>query len=481
MGFALGAVLVAALAWFLVARHGELSSIKDVTFTQLTDAPGQELYPSLSPDGKSFVYQSREAGNWDIFFQRVGGNATINLTKDSPEDDTAPAFSPDGEQIAFRSERAGGGIFLMGATGESIRRLTDFGFNPAWSPDGKEIVCATASFVDPDSLSTRAGQLFIVNVATGQKRLIAEAQDAHQPQWSPNGHRIAYWGRPPGALQRDIWTVPSGGGAPVRITNDAATDWNPVWSADGLYLYFASNRTGSMNLCRARVEEASGKVAGPSEAITTPAAYAGWFSISRLGGRIAYAQRTVSANLYKVAFDPEKETVTGKPVAIEQGSRDIGGAVVSPDNLSVAFVFLGAQEDIAVIRSDGTGLRKLTDDPYKDRKPSWSPNGKEITFHSDRSGKFEIWTIRPDGSDLRQITNLGLSPTGGAWSPDSSRLAVRIPQQVGSPARVAVVDMRKPGQTPETLPLLTPPGVLSFRPGVVVPRRTPACAQSGGP
>ena len=33
---------------------------------------------------------------------------------------TQPAFSPDGERIAFRSSRDGGGIFLMGATGESV-------------------------------------------------------------------------------------------------------------------------------------------------------------------------------------------------------------------------------------------------------------------------------------------------------------------------------------------------------------------------
>ena len=52
--------------------------------------------------------------------------------------------------IAFRSDRDGGGIFLMGATGESVRRLTDFGFRPAWSPDGSQIafIRTTANSVD---------------------------------------------------------------------------------------------------------------------------------------------------------------------------------------------------------------------------------------------------------------------------------------------------------------------------------------------
>ena len=61
--------------------------------------------------------------------QRVEGRTPINLTADSPDNDSEPAFSPDGSQIAFRSERDGGGLFVMGATGESPRRLTDMGHN----------------------------------------------------------------------------------------------------------------------------------------------------------------------------------------------------------------------------------------------------------------------------------------------------------------------------------------------------------------
>ncbi len=130
------------MGWFLT-RQFPSRQPPNLTFTKLTNQPGLELFPSLSPDGKSLVYASRVSGNWDIYLQRVDRGTPINLTRDSLSDDIHPAFSPEGERIAFRSERDGGGIFFMGATGESVRRITDFGYHPTWSPDGKEIACAT--------------------------------------------------------------------------------------------------------------------------------------------------------------------------------------------------------------------------------------------------------------------------------------------------------------------------------------------------
>jgi eukaryotic-like serine/threonine-protein kinase len=161
------------------------SARQPVSFTRLTTQAGQELYPSLSPDGKQLVYASNEVGNLDIWLQRVGGKTAINLTRDSAADDTEPAFSPDGEQIVFHSEREGGGLFLMGATGESVRRLTQDGHNPAWSPDGKEIAYAIGFFSGgPNNRTTVPSALHAINVQTGATRLITKG-DAVQPHWSP--------------------------------------------------------------------------------------------------------------------------------------------------------------------------------------------------------------------------------------------------------------------------------------------------------
>ncbi len=417
-------------AWWMRRPDGRSASaaLKNASFVQLTDQPGQELYPSLAPDGKSFVYASRASGNWDIYFQRVGGKNPVNLTQDSTVDDTQPAFSPDGERIAFRSERDGGGIFVMGASGENVKRITDFGYNPAWSPDGTEIVCASV-IADPETRLSTQSQLFSVNIATGEKHPITPPTgNAVQPNWSPHGYRVGYWAQIQGRL--NVWTIPAGGGEAVRVTNDASVDWNPVWSPDGAYLYFASDRGGSMNLWRVPIDEESGKVLGEMEPVTTPAPYAGSISFSRTGRQMAYMQRTVTANIDRVRFDPLHEIAVGQPEQVTQGARrDCSQAQTSPDSQWVVFACQDHrnQGDLFIARIDGSGLRQLTDDPYYDRWPGWSPDGKLIAFFSNRGGQFDVWTIRPDGGGLHQLTH---TPTGSithpVWSPDGKKLVYSL-------------------------------------------------------
>jgi eukaryotic-like serine/threonine-protein kinase len=420
-------------------------------FTQLTDQPGPELYPSLSPDGESFVYQGRTAGKWDIYFQRVAGRNPVNLTKDSTHDNTQPAFSPDGAHIAFRSEREGGGIFVMGATGEDVKRLTDFGYNPAWSPDGKEIVCATAEFASAASrMGNLESQLFRINLLTGEKHQVKPNRiDAVQPGWSPHGQRLSYWGLREG--KRDIWTVAADGGPPVPVTNDDDLDWNPVWSPDGKYLYFSSDRGGSMNLWRVRIEETSGKLLGALEPVTTPSPYSGFMTFSRNGKRLAYVQQTWSHNLYKIGFDPAQEMIVGQPLAITQGSTSRGSSDLSPDGRSLAFSGAnGKWEDVFIVGTDGIGLRQVTDGMHRARGLRWSPDGRTIAFCSDRNGGFQVWAIRPDGSGLEQLTYEARGNVNNpVWSPDGSLLAYSI-MDVNS----FMIEARRPwsAQSPQPLP-----------------------------
>src|SRR5262249_37434463 len=146
------------------------------------------------------------------------------IVNDPQRDEGAPAYSPDGASIAFHKSDAAGGIYVAGATGESVRRLTDFGFEPAWSPDGKQIAFTSEEIADPYARKAESS-IYIVNVAGGTPRKLAVEGDAVQPAWSPSRQRLVYWSNAGG--QRDIYTVASTGGARVAITNDGAVDWSP--------------------------------------------------------------------------------------------------------------------------------------------------------------------------------------------------------------------------------------------------------------
>jgi Tol biopolymer transport system component len=232
---ALAVVLVFTVLYIWIRSVEEESQAAPIaaSFSRLTTGPGQELHPSLSPDGKSIAIKSVSIATGTSSSCALGGHNPINLTKDSPADDIHPAFSPDGESIAFRSEREGGGIFVMGATGESVRRVLDFGYDPAWSPDGEKIAVATIA----QEPGNRRGlsELWVVDQTTGSKTRLATPDKIApiQPQWSPHGHRIAYH-------DTDVWTMPAGGAEGLRLTEERGADG--VWSADGRYIYFSSLR-----------------------------------------------------------------------------------------------------------------------------------------------------------------------------------------------------------------------------------------------
>ncbi|PYQ28620.1 MAG: hypothetical protein DMF56_15405 [Acidobacteria bacterium] len=418
---AIAAVLVIAAIGYALYRFGGTRAVapRPRTFTQLTFTEGLNTFPTIAPDGKSIAYVSAQSGQRDIYIQRVDGRTAVNLTNDSPYDDSEPAFSFDGSQIAFRSERDGGGIFIMGVTGESVRRLTDFGHNPTWSPDGMRIAVSTAGVeVKPHMRTVVPGELWLIDTRTGEKKPLTQHgsggpdfgrdSDAVQPSWSPHGKRIAFWGISDQQWTRDLWTIDPDAPEPkrtvVRVTSDPALDWNPVWSPDGKYLYFGSNRDGTLNLWRIAIDETKGMPAGAPEPLSLPAPLAANFSFSR-DGDLAYVAMTRSHRLLALPIDANN-TRMGSPRPLFGTSQEIASFQPSSDGQMIAFMTVsGASENLFVANPDGSRLRRLTNDAVKDRAVIWSPDDKTLYFYSNRDGPYHIWSIRADGSSLARVTD----------------------------------------------------------------------------
>lgn len=420
-------VLAGLLSWILW-KQPEARPPEFVRFNRVTGEQIPCISPTFSPDGRFLVYARKDKQHWTLDQRRLGTLQVTNLLPHSPNNDYQPAYSPVANRIAFRSDRNGGGIFLLNLQLSALTQLTNFGYYPAWSPDGSQIAFSTETFTDPaESEAIRPSSLYVVDVKTRAIRQVVSAEptfDALQPSWSPDGKMIAYWGTAHGG-RRNIWVIPASASKeqpakPVRITNDTWTDWNPVWSRDGRYLYLSSDRGGSMNIWRFRIDERSGAVSGSPEPVTTPSSYSGWAVFAPDGRRLAYVRRLVSSKLYKVPFDLNQEVRIDQKVQLTAGERRVREPEMSPDGEWMVARIQDPQEDLVLLRPDGNGLHRLTDDSFSDRFPHWSPDGKQIVFISNRSGRFELWSIHPDGNGLRQLTTTG--NVANAWAPDGMLL-----------------------------------------------------------
>ncbi len=160
-----------------------------------------------------------------------------------PEDAWMLDLSPDGNTIAFNTETGlpRGQIATIGVdgTGMQVLRTGVFAEMPAWSPDGERIAF--------EGTTTDENKDIYVMEADGSnvRRLTDDpAQDVF-PRWSPDGATIAYSNvgtRPADDSQfsvtADIWTVPSGGGEPTRLTTNPGPDTHPDYSPDGNLIAF---------------------------------------------------------------------------------------------------------------------------------------------------------------------------------------------------------------------------------------------------
>ena len=418
---------------------------------RLTGDPGVESAPDVSPDGQWIVYTRIDKSS-RLYLQAVGGERPLDLTGDAAPSSGQAAFSPDGTQIAFRSSRAGGGLFVMGRTGELVRQVSDNGFWPAWSPDATRLAYSSEPTVDAPFAYAGGASVWIVDLATGRRTRLTD-HDGTQPSWSPHGHRIAFWGVDAATQNRDIWTVPVGGGPAVRVTDDAAIDATPVWSADGTHLFFSSSRGGITNLWRVAIDERTGERTGAPEPVIVPAQNAVHPAVSRDGRRLVYQASSFSSDVYAMPFDIDRGATSGPPHWILGGPHHWGNLRTAPNNGRLASIRISHRRDLMLAGPNGESPQRLTDEPLGVRCPSWSPDGRSIAILTTRRGDKDVILVEPDGGRIRRIADLPSTGLVGCpvWSRDGRRMLI-----VQGPADPAVLmfDPTLPvaGQQVERLP-----------------------------
>lgn len=198
--------------------------------------------PSLSPDGKEFVYISVVAGKEQLFRMGIDGKNPRQLTHDAADHED-PAWSPDGHRIAFVLIKDGlEQIYLMNADGSGTEPLTPEGvktIHPNWSPDSRSVVYCTDDDLQPPKKNT--SEIYSIELASRHiTKLIAGGVNTY-PAWSPDGKKLAFR-RMLGENNSEVFIANGDGSDARNLTNDAAFDGWPAWSPDGTKIAFASNR-----------------------------------------------------------------------------------------------------------------------------------------------------------------------------------------------------------------------------------------------
>jgi len=220
---------------------------------------------------------------------------------------------------------------------------------------------------------------------------------ASQPAFSPDGNRIAFhsWQLDArGLITMDL------SGANLRRATIFFEDQLPTWSADGSELVLLTRRSGDRKSQLVRMnsfaERGEGTVFGEGEYPTVGATgqlvFKGW-------GTTAGGLRTTP-----LSFD-DIQPITD--------SEEDTAPALSPDGQRVAFMSdRDGNWEIYVINSDGSGLRRLTDNAAQDGLPVWSPDGRAIAFVSDRDEGWAVWVTLANGQGQRQLFAMEGSPDG---------------------------------------------------------------------
>jgi TolB protein len=255
---------------------------------------------------------------------------------------------------------------------------------------------------------------------TGLEQLTENAALDFDPEWSPDGKRIAF--QSDRDLFSNIFVMNADGTRQTNVTNNRAFDRGATFSPDGERIAFDSdldsgegvdNPEGDFEIFAVGVDGADlTQLTKNAESDFQP-------DFSPDGKRIAFvSRRNFAPGIYTMKYDGTKQRKVSRGPAVVFQSPSF-----SPDGERIAFV---SDQDgplnIYAMRADGKGQDRLTDSGVATvGGPDFSPSGRKIAFHTNRDGDFEVYKMRADGTRPVNLTN----DQAGDFTPDWQPLKKR--------------------------------------------------------
>ena len=379
--------------------------------------------PDVSQTHIAFVY----AG--DIWVVPKKGGTAERLSSPQGEE-SLPRFSPDGNHIAFNANYDGNtDIYVVPTSGGLPTRVT---YHPGsdrvldWYPDGQSILLASGM----DSGRQRFNQFFKVSRDGGLPARLrvpygefgAISADGKWLAYTPRSRDFRTWKRYRGGMASDIWLFNLEDDSASRISEDPADDGQPMWHRHTIYylsdrgadqrhnIWAYSIRTKkTRQVTHFRDFDIHFPSIGPSDLVF------------EAGGRLYLLNlRNDRHREVSVRVVTDRSTLRART---ERVGKQVQGAWISPTGKRV---LLEARGEIFSVPAEHGVIRNLTrTSGVAERFPSWSPDGKQVAYWSDRSGEYELVVRSMNGSGEKKVlTSLGNGFRYQCyWSPDSKKIA----------------------------------------------------------
>jgi dipeptidyl aminopeptidase/acylaminoacyl peptidase len=301
--------------------------------------------------------------------------------------------SEKGGTIVFQTA-SGGAIYAVDADGSNLRYLTT-GIDPALSPDGQWVAFTRWE----DTQNGALGTLWIINVdGSGERAVLGDIHQPKAPTWSLDGTRIVISMQHGGRVQEER---KCGSEPPPR----GAYDVDVERGEDGDFTFCYTLPPHPYWGLRV-VDVATGEFEDlPNDLFSNSPAWD-------------------PANEWHLVFDGERGLMN---LDLDRGTiwvltNDVNdhSPIFSPDGSKIAVSYWQYDHwEVHVMNADGTGRVRLTETSVRARleqmvngempqswnnaAPTWSPDGSQIAFLTDRSGQWEIWTMNADGSNQQPL------------------------------------------------------------------------------